>query len=144
MKLTFLPAIAAAAVAAAVVLAPATAQAAPSPARPASEVTTSRPAAAAGISASWSHGCNGSVCIYARYTGTGWEAYGQANGGFYGHIDVFGPDHVTHHSGPDRPWNAGNQTTHFTGRGAGSVCAQAWKLETTGRYSSIGLPCVTP
>ncbi len=98
------------------------------------------------IDAGWEHSCSTetpSVCVYVQNNGHGWSAFGTfPYGQTYGHLDVFGPDHVTHHSGADRPWSPGDASPTFTGTGVGNVCTQGWYRRPDGTYESQGLACL--
>ncbi|GAA1598484.1 MULTISPECIES: hypothetical protein [Kribbella] len=94
-------------------------------------------------STGWKRGCTSTVCVYARYNGHGWDAFGTfVAHESYGHLDVFGPDHRTHHSGGDRPWGAQEASITFSGTGSGNVCAQGWHRRPDNSYQSVGLACV--
>ncbi|MFG1910186.1 hypothetical protein [Kribbella sp. NPDC048928] len=96
------------------------------------------------MSADWKSGCNFKVCVHARFTGQGWEAYADLYSGIsYGHLDVFGPDHITHHSGKDQPWGSTDRTLTYRGTGTGQVCAEGWYRRPDGSYLGQGEPCVT-
>jgi hypothetical protein len=57
--------------------------------------------------------------------------------GFYGHIDVWGPGIARHHDGDRfRPNNT------VRGEGSGYLCAEGWRRNNDGSWSSVGLPCV--
>ncbi|MFG1910187.1 hypothetical protein [Kribbella sp. NPDC048928] len=93
--------------------------------------------------AGFERGCTVDICVYARYNGHGWDAYGAPQGRLLnGHLDIFGPDHVTHHSGADRPWEAMDASRTFQGTGSGNVCAEAWLSHPDGHYTSKGLACI--
>lgn len=91
-----------------------------------------------GITAS---GCNHQVCLYTAYTGSGYEAWAEFTVNVAkGHIDFHGPG--LRASSPDGPWKARVDTRRYAGRGSGTVCAEGWSYY-SGRWHSIGLPCVT-
>ncbi|HEY3557187.1 MAG TPA: hypothetical protein VGL05_06985 [Kribbella sp.] len=106
--------------------------------------TTDQPAAHAQSAASgWRSGCNFKTCVYARYNGHGWDAFASVRAPIsYGHLDVFGPDHVKHHSGGDRAWDSGDASVTFHGTGLGQICAQGWYRYPDNHYGSQGLACV--
>ncbi|ANZ40313.1 hypothetical protein BBK82_34080 [Lentzea guizhouensis] len=91
-----------------------------------------------GITAS---GCNHQVCLYTVYTGSGYQAWAEFTVDVArGHIDFRGPG--LRASSPDGPWKARIDTRRYPGSGSGKVCAEGWSYH-SGRWHSIGLPCVT-
>ena len=94
-------------------------------------------------STGWKRGCTNTVCVYSRYNGHGWDAFGTfVSRQSYGHLDIFGPDHRTHHSGGDRPRGAQEASITFQGTGTGNVCVQGWHRRPDNSYQSVGLACV--
>ncbi|WP_447190305.1 hypothetical protein [Streptosporangium sp. G12] len=81
--------------------------------------------------------CSLDTCIEVFGSAVRWSATAYGEGGWYGHVDLWGPGHPRH-SGP----NGRNPTVTGTGKGVGSVCAQGWESLGGGRYASKGLPCV--
>ncbi|GAA1598490.1 MULTISPECIES: hypothetical protein [Kribbella] len=126
---------------AAAILPTGAAGAAATPSRPAAQPTVQ--SVQTMLSSGWKSGCNFKTCVYARYNGHGWDAFGGVRAPIsYGHLDVFGPDHVTHHSGGDRSWQPGDASTTFHGTGLGRICAQGWYRYPDNHYVSQGLACV--
>lgn len=82
-----------------------------------------------------SHGCNGDVCITVTGNATtGYSTVGQGSG-FFGHVQVFGPDLQTTGAEANNPVASGN------GIGAGQTCAVAWMAVTGGGHTQVGKAC---
>lgn len=114
-----------------------------STAQPSATQAAATQAAATQAAAGFQRGCTIDICVYARYNGHGWDAYGAPQGKLLnGHLDIFGPDHITHHSGADRPWEALDASPTFKGTGGGNVCAEAWESHPDGHYEPKGLACI--
>ncbi|MEO6082199.1 MAG: hypothetical protein ABIQ18_03750 [Umezawaea sp.] len=57
---------------------------------------------------------------------------------FWGHIEIWGPG-INRQNGPDGP----RPSVRVNGFGRGDLCAQGWRRNDNGSWSSVGLPCVT-
>lgn len=83
------------------------------------------------------YGTNHQVRVECWGTAAGYTAAGLALTDFYGHIDLWGPG-IPRRSGP----NGTRPTVSASGHGEGWVCAEGWRLNSDGTWSSVGLPCI--
>ncbi|MFC9769570.1 hypothetical protein [Rhodococcus jostii] len=85
-------------------------------------------------------GNNGCAHISLSGYPDGWHARASrgCETGFYGHFQITGPGGVNV-NGPDQQIRAG-ESIDANGRGAGDVCVTAWRFDSPGRYTNIGLP----
>ncbi|HEY4453037.1 MAG TPA: hypothetical protein VGN81_01895 [Pseudonocardiaceae bacterium] len=83
------------------------------------------------------HGCNGAVCVtVVGRAATGYSTSGSGYG-FYGHVQVYGPNLQT--TGAE----AYNPVASGSGWGAGQTCAVGWQAVTGGGHTQVGKACET-
>ncbi|NAS25967.1 hypothetical protein GT755_30355 [Herbidospora sp. NEAU-GS84] len=86
-------------------------------------------------------GCNHNVCVYTAYTGSGYQVWAEFRNTVHdGHLDVWGPG-LSRRSSPNGYWPGGHDTSRWSGKGSGQVCAEGWS-RIGGVWHSVGLPCV--
>jgi hypothetical protein len=81
-------------------------------------------------------GCSGDTCVFFDLNpGGGYHGWANLNGGWHGHVDIWGPG-ISFHSGDGfPPFVDGN------GIGQGNLCAQGWSFDGVS-WHSHGLACV--